>query len=255
MEVLEMNSFISWIGGKKALRKIILEQFPESGSFDRYIEVFGGAAWVLFGLEKPVELEVYNDVNGELVNLFRCVKYHPAAVQDELSWLLMSREQFFRVRNKDTKYMTDIQRAARFFILIKESFGSDCNSFRVNSRDISGSINYLMEVSKRLNKTVIENLDFEHLIHTYDRNKAFFYLDPPYYDAEKYYPDRFNPEDHLRLKAALDNIKGRFVLSYNDCPTIRDLYKDYEIISISRHDNLTAKIQSRRYDEIIIKNY
>ncbi|MDU3286328.1 DNA adenine methylase, partial [Enterocloster bolteae] len=43
-----MNSFISWIGGKKLLRKTILEQFPESGTFDRYIEVFGGAAWLLF---------------------------------------------------------------------------------------------------------------------------------------------------------------------------------------------------------------
>lgn len=250
-----MNSFISWIGGKKALRKIILEQFPESGSFDRYIEVFGGAAWVLFALEKPAKLEVYNDVNGELVNLFRCVKYHPTAIQDELSWLLMSREQFFRERDKDTKYMTDIQRAARFFILIKESFGTDCNSFCVTSRDLSGAISYLLEVSKRLNKTIIENLDFEHLIHTYDRSSSFFYLDPPYYDAEKYYPDRFNPDDHLRLRSVLDGIKGRFLLSYNDCSAIRDLYKGYDIISTSRPDNLVAKTQSRRYAEIIIKNY
>lgn len=251
-----MNSFISWIGGKKALRKTILEQFPETGSFDRYVEVFGGAAWVLFALEKPVKLEVYNDVNGELVNLFRCIKYHPSAVQEELEWILMSREQFFIERDKDTKYMTDIQRAARFFILIKESFGSDCNSFCVNSRDMSGTINYLSEVSKRLNKTVIENLDFEHLIHTYDREKALFYLDPPYYDAEKYYPDRFNPEDHIRLKEVLNKIKGKFVLSYNDCPEIRELYKNYEIIGLERINNLTAKTkQPKRYSEIIIKNY
>lgn len=250
-----MNSFISWIGGKKALRKIILEQFPETGSFDRYIEVFGGAAWVLFALEKPAKLEIYNDVNGELVNLFRCVKYHPAAVQDELSWLLMSREQFCREKDKVIQQMTDIQRAARFFIMIKESFGSGCQSFRMDSRDLSGSISYLLEVSKRLNKTVIENLDFERLIHIYDRNTAFFYLDPPYYEAEKYYPDRFNPDDHFRLKSKLDSIKGRFLLSYNDCPAIRDLYKNYEIISFTRHDNLTTKTISKKYAEIIIKNY
>ena len=70
-----MDSFISWIGGKRLLRKKIIEQFPES--FDRYIEVFGGAGWVLFGKDKHADMEVYNDVNGELVNLFRCVKYHP----------------------------------------------------------------------------------------------------------------------------------------------------------------------------------
>ena len=72
-----MNSFISWIGGKKLLRKKIMEQFPED--FDRYIEVFGGAGWVLFGKEKHADMEVYNDLNGDLVNLFRCVKYHPDA--------------------------------------------------------------------------------------------------------------------------------------------------------------------------------
>ena len=90
-----MNSFISWIGGKKLLRKTILEQFPESGTFDRYIEVFGGAAWLLFYKESHAKMEVYNDINGELVNLFRIVKYHPDALQKELDWILMSREQFF----------------------------------------------------------------------------------------------------------------------------------------------------------------
>lgn len=65
-----MNSFISWIGGKKLLKKKIIEQFPEK--FDRYIEVFGGAGWVLFDKEKHAPMEVYNDINGDLVNLYRC---------------------------------------------------------------------------------------------------------------------------------------------------------------------------------------
>ncbi len=61
-----MNSFISWIGGKKLLRKHILELFPEE--YSRYIEVFGGAGWVLFGDERKGVLEVYNDINSDLVN-------------------------------------------------------------------------------------------------------------------------------------------------------------------------------------------
>lgn len=61
-----MNSFITWIGGKKLLRKNILEQFPDSTTYNRYIEVFGGAAWVLFGKDKIAKLEVYNDINGKL---------------------------------------------------------------------------------------------------------------------------------------------------------------------------------------------
>lgn len=79
-----MDSFISWVGGKKALRKIILEQFP--AEYGRYIEVFGGAGWILFAKERRVKLEVYNDMDGRLVNLFRCVKYHPEALQNRKNW-------------------------------------------------------------------------------------------------------------------------------------------------------------------------
>lgn len=223
-----MNSFIGWIGGKKLLRHQILEQFPEPGAFDRYIEVFGGAAWVLFSRDKHAKMEVYNDVNGQLVNLFRVVKYHPEVLQKELDWILMSREQFFDA--------------------IQESFGMGCSSFGVRSKNIGNAVEFLRMASDRLQSVVIENVDFERLLKTYDRTGAMFYLDPPYYEAEKYYPDRFQPEDHVR-------IKGKFLLSYNDCPEIRELYKDYVIQELDRWDNLTAKTKSRRYRELLIKNY
>ncbi len=249
-----MNSFISWIGGKKLLKRKIIEQFPKDIS--RYIEVFGGAGWVLFDKEKHADMEVYNDTNGNLVNLFRCVKYHPEALQKELDWILVSREQFFDcISQIDVKGMTDIQRAARFYCMIKLSFGSDLRSFGVRPRDMQKTIAYLQQVSKRLSRVVIENADFERLIRTYDRESALFYCDPPYYEAEKYYSERFQPEDHVRLHDALSRIKGRFILSYNDCPRIRELYAGYDLIEVERQDNLVAKTNPRRYKEIIIKNY
>ncbi len=250
-----MNSFISWIGGKKLLRKKILEQFPDPESYDRYIEVFGGAGWLLFSRDKHAPMEVFNDVNGELINLYRIVKFHPEALQKELEWLLMSREQFFDELNRNTRGMTDIQRAARFFCVIKESFGADCKSFGVRIRDMQKAADYLKEVSDRLNRVVIENQDFERLIKTYDRPGALFYLDPPYYEAEKYYPDRFNPEDHIRLKQCLCDLKGKFILSYNDCPQIRELYEGFTIIEVERADSLVTKSESRKYKELIIKNF
>lgn len=246
-----MDSFISWVGGKKALRKIILEQFP--AEYGRYIEVFGGAGWILFAKERRVKLEVYNDMDGRLVNLFRCVKYHPEALQKELDWTLNSREQFFDAR-EEARGLTDIQRAARFFVLIKESFGTDCQSFGVRAKDLAKAADYLKEVSKRLRMVVIEHLDFERILKTYDRPDALFYLDPPYFHAEKYYASGFGKEDHARLHDALGRVKGRFILSYNDCEEARELYKDYNIISTSRSDSLAAKSVSRRYNELIIKN-
>ena len=123
-----MNSFITWIGGKRLLRKRILAEFPEEGTYKRYIEVFGGAGWVLFAKDRHAEMEVYNDVNGQLVNLFRCVKYHPEELQKELDWVLMSRDIFESAIQK-VEGLTDIQRAARFWISIKESFGGGLDSF------------------------------------------------------------------------------------------------------------------------------
>lgn len=242
-----MNSFISWIGGKK-----ILEQFPQQDSYTRYIEVFGGAGWLLFAKDCHASLEVYNDVNQDLVNLFRCVKYHPEALEKELDWILLSREQFLDAREQiKVRGLTDIQKAARFYILIKESYGTDLDSFGMKNRSLEKEKSGLLRVAERLSTVVIENVDFGRLMNTYDRKEAFFYLDPPYYDAEKYYPDRFNPEDHERLRDRLLQLKGRFLLSYNDCQPIRRLYRDFAVIEIDRANNLGKG----RYQELLIKNY
>lgn len=251
-----MDSFISWIGGKKALRERIIQEFPKREVYNRYIEVFGGAGWVLFSEDKLAAMEVYNDINGDLVNLFRCVKYHPDAIQAELEYIFISREQFFDAREQiSIRGMTDIQRAARFYIMIKESFGSDLRSFGVRPRDFKKATAYLNIVSDRLNNVVIENQDYQQIIKTYDRENALFYLDPPYYEAEGYYSNRFSLNDHIRLKESLDSINGKFLLSYNDCDYIRGLYDEYIIIEVDRLHNLSKDKVKPIYKELIIKNY
>ena len=250
-----MNSFIAWIGGKKLLRKAIMERFPEDG-YTRYIEGFGGAGWVLFGKEPGKKLEVFNDVNSDLINLYRCIKYHREALQKELEWLGISREQFFDCKSQlEASGLTDIQRAARYFLIIKISFGADRRSFGTNKKNLANSINYLAEVQERLKNVVIENKDFESLIKVYDKPGALFYLDPPYHGTEKYYDNQFSEEDHMRLKAALDDLKGRFILSYNDDDFIRELYKGYHIEEISRNLGITNKEEAKSFDELIIRNY
>lgn len=116
---------------------------------------------------------------------------------------------------------------------------------------------YILEVSKRLNSVVIENQDFGNIIKTYDKKDALFYLYPPYYETEKHYPDRFMPDDHIRLKNVLERIEGRFLLSYNNCEYIWDLYSEYNIIEIERMNNFLHKSESGnpRYRELLIKNY
>ena len=125
-----MNSFIPWIGGKKLLRKQIISMFPEDVP-ERYIEVFGGAGWVLFGKEvNSKQMEVFNDINSQLINLYRCIKYHDAELRKELDFLLLSREQFNDFREQiNVNGLTDIQRAARYYYLDRATYGATSHTY------------------------------------------------------------------------------------------------------------------------------
>lgn len=250
-----MNSFISWIGGKRVLRNNIHKCFPEQEEYDRYVEVFGGAGWILFAKDKHAALEVFNDANGDLINLYRCVKYHCQELQRELQWICSSRELFFDYMEQiHIRGLTDIQRAARFFVMIKCSFGSDLRTFGAKPRKWNKVVGYLSEVQKRLEHVVIENNDFQKILKTYDRTNTLFYLDPPYYKTEKYYQVEFTKEDHQRLRDSLGKIKGKFVLSYNDCAEIRELYAGYNILGIGRFNNMSSE-KGNVFNELIIRNF
>lgn len=248
-----MQSFIGWIGGKRALRKDILAAFPPE--YSRYIEVFGGAGWVLFGKQQTGQMEVFNDADGSLINIYRCIKYHPDALATELSGLPHSREMFFDCKDQfEQRGYTDIQRAARSLYLIKMSFGSDRNTFATAPKIASNISAPFLEVQDRLRKVIIEHLDFEQVIRIYDRPGALFYCDPPYIGTERYYKAGFSQQDHERLANVLHGIKGKFLLSYNDCDLARDLYADCIIQPLTR-PNLLSGANRGEFKEILIRNY
>ncbi|MBE6855891.1 MAG: DNA adenine methylase [Ruminococcus sp.] len=246
-----MRSFIPWIGGKSQLANRIISMFPEN--FDRYVEVFGGGASVLFAKEKHASLEVYNDANSQLVNLFRCIRFHREELQREIAGYINAREIFEDIRAQiNLRGFTDIQRAAMFYIQIKISYGADGNTYGCNKKNISPE--YLSDIETRLKTgagVVIEHKDFENLIKVYDRPGALFYCDPPYHKTEKYYDAEFLNSDHERLNNCLKGIKGKFILSYNDDVYIRDLYRDFNITAVERQNNLGKG----SFKELIIKNY
>ena len=142
-------------------------------------------------------------------------------------------------------------------MLIKSSYGADQRSFGCVKRDISVATEYLSRIQERLAKVVIENKDFENLLQVYDRPGAFIYLDPPYYGTEKYYQAQFTQQDHERLHEVLGRVKGKFLLSYNDCEYIRNLYRDYIIEEVHRNHNLINRYSEKdnTYCELLIRNY
>ena len=285
-----MNSIISWVGGKKALRDLIYLRMPPQ--YDRYIEVFGGGGWVLFGKPPDKCMEVYNDFNSNLANLFYCVRERPMALIKELSFLpLNSRDEFVTLRkfltmeefksehlSEELEIAThflkepeaaeirdilmeraavgDVKRAAAFYKIIRYSYGSGCTSYGCQPFDIRKTFTIIWEANRRLKDTVIENKDFEALIRQYDRPNAFFYCDPPYYETEGHYAVVFRKEDHKRLRDTLTGSRGKWMVSYNDCDFIRELYAGYFITAVTRINNLAQRYEEGcEFPEVIITNY
>ena len=256
---IDRKSLINWVGGKRLLRKTIEPLIPTD--IVSYLEPFGGGAWILFYKDKWADLEVYNDLDGRLVNLFRIVKYHPGALKEELRYLLGSREMFMQFLN--TEGITDIQKAARFLFLITRSFGGRGETFGTVKKSSGGASksqgNILLRIDaiyKRLDKVLVENRDFEKFITQYDHEGAFFYCDPPYTCGAGYEVTSTKAFAHEKLREVLGNIKGRFLLSYDDSEKIRELYKGYEMIAVERLNGINNKDRKNKmFKELIIANY
>ena len=250
-----MNSFIGWIGGKNSLKKEIVKNFP--ACYKKYVEVFGGAGWVLFHKEtKAGELEIYNDLNSHLYNLFTVVQTRLDEFLVKAEFCQNSREYFYFCKsNYNNTALSDVERAIYFYFLIKLSFGCNLRAFNSKSMNRLKNLANLKEINKRLNKVCIENLDFEKCITKFDKEDTFFYLDPPYYAIKEKYKNV--PEmEHERLFNTLKNIKGKFLLSYNNNDYIKEMYKDFNIIETERGNNLVSRHKKREiYKELLIKNY
>lgn len=253
---------MSWIGGKKSLRELIVSLFPIY--YERYIEVFGGGGWVLFHKPPGNDFEVYNDFNGLLTNLYRCVREKPNELIDALYFVLNSREDFDIVKEalvRDSS-TSDVIRASYFYQLIRYSYASGLTSFGSQPHDMWSNFPLIEQAHRRLSKVVVENKDFEKLIRQYDRPVSFFYADPPYFETEKYYKnvgeDGFKKEDHIRLRDTLMGIEGKFLLSYNDCSFIRELYDapNIQIESYTRINNIKQRYDNgAQFPEILVANY
>ncbi len=247
---------------------------------------------MLLGNPNPPQFEVYNDFDRNLTNLFHCMKERTVATVRELGFCnLNSRDDFIAVRRffKDEqfedKYFSeelrltditfpppeaaelkeirtritkdyDVRRAAMFMKLLRYSYSSSCKSYASQPFDIRRLFGLITELKNRMANVVVENQDFETLIKHYDRPDSFFYADPPYFSTEDMYAVGFNLDDHVRLRDTLKNIKGKFLLSYNDCPEIRELYNGFSLFDFSRTHSMAQRYEAgKEFKELLIGNY
>lgn len=252
------KSPLAWLGGKSQLADRIIDRMP---AHTAYCEVFAGAAWVLF--KKPEsKVEIINDINSELVTLYRCVKHHLPELVQQFRWLLIARDEFDRFMNTPPDTLTDIQRAVRFFYLAKTSFGAKVvkptfgiaatGAPRLNLCRLEED---LSEAHLRLSRVFIENRPFDQVIARFDKPGTLFYLDPPYWGCEDDYgKNLFSRDDFARLASQLDQVKGKFILSLNDTPGVRETFANFRFEEVKTRYSIGAKA-NKPVGEVLIRNF
>lgn len=229
---MSAKPLVAWMGGKRKLAKHILPKFPEHTC---YVEPFSGGAALFFMRPVPAKVEVLNDANGDLINLYRVVQHHADEFIRQFNHLMPSREVFYEMKCTSAAGLTDIQRAVRFYYLQQLCFGSkvDARTFgyattappKLNLKTLQEKV---MAVRDRLLHTYIENVDWRDCIARYDRAHTLFYLDPPYWQTAGYGGD-FGFEQYEIMADMMRGLKGKAILSINDHPDIVNTFKGFRI--------------------------
>lgn len=247
---------IPWVGGKRKLAKVILPLFPEHTC---YVEPFcGGAA--LFFMKQPSEVEVLNDINSDIVNLYRVVQNHLEEFIRQFKWALTSREIFGWAKDTPPATLTDIQRAARFYYLQKLCFGAKVQGYafgtsptRPTSLNLMRLEETLSDAWMRLQRVTVEHLDWQECIRRYDRPGTFFYLDPPYWETQGYGVP-FGIEQYQAMAGLARDMKGKAIISVNDHPDMREVFTGLDICTISTIYTVGGN-SGQKVGELIIRNF
>jgi DNA adenine methylase len=251
-----MRGPLAYIGGKRAIAKQIIALLPEHRT---YCEPFAGGAQVFFQKE-PSKVEILNDLDGDLMNLFRICREHYEELVRYMRFTVVSRKWFDILRATDPELLTDIQRAARRLYLQKNSYAG-----RVDRQNLRTGVvqppsfnperipKLIEETHRRLARVQLECLPYEKVLQKYDGPSTCFYADPPYYNIRLY---KFNlePEDHRKMAERFATLKGKFLLSLNDVPEVRRLFSAFHIRGIEM-PNTAQKKAGRRYREVLIQNF
>ncbi|HRN49839.1 MAG TPA: DNA adenine methylase [Anaerolineales bacterium] len=264
-----LRSPIKWAGGKYRLRKHIIELIPEHTC---YVELFCGASWVLFG-KPPSQVEVINDIDGELINFFRVIKKQPTRFVNSFKNELVSRQVFDDYVAEHPAKLSEIQRAHRFFYIIMAGWGGEHRNPRLQTsisdgghgNRLIGALKSLDEriypVHQRLRTVIIENLDWKACADRYNNKNTLLYVDPPYLNnGVNYLNNMKGIEEHKALASWLKKAKARWILSAYDNEETKKLYPpaDYFYHYVQSYSGMRKKKRSKKRflnREVLITNF
>ena len=278
---------LSYIGGKSKIGKWIVPYYDKN--MEVYLETFGGMFWCFYNMNLKqfpnLKKVVYNDFNPLNYNLFKCIQ-NPTELlrvinsidcqkQGEDITPELYREQFVSFQadifNKDFRVQAyDYETAAKYVYVLTQVFsGSKPETSKFI--DLKGKYkskyltfrDKLMKpdwVDHFLKITDVENMDFADVINKYDSPSTYIYLDPPYWKTENYYSNHdFDRDDHERLANVLDEVKGKFSLSYYDFDLLREWFPEDKYTWVRKEFAKAAAAKKGEKqnmgEELLIMNY
>lgn len=257
--VRPISPVAGYVGGKRQLAKHLtglIAQTPHAA----YCEAFVGMGGVFFKRACRPKTEAINDLNRDVATFFRVLQRHYQAFLDMLRWQVTSRSEFERLIKVDPSTLTDLERAARFLYLQRLTFGGKVagRTFGIDTAgparfDVSRLAPLLEAAHDRLSGVWIECLTWQDFIKRWDRPHTLFFLDPPYWGSEHYYGrDAFKREEFEQLAEALKGLRGRFILTLNDVPEIREMFAWASIETVDLSYSLAGAGRSKAAREIVI---
>jgi len=278
---------LSYIGGKSRIGKWIVPFYPND--IETYVEPFSGMFWCFFNMNlnqfPNLKRVVYNDFNPLNYNLFQCLQ-NPTLLLDAVNSIPCQqvgeevtpeiyKEQFisFQAEIFDENFNVqayDYTIAAKYAYVLSQVFSGskpETSSFiDLKGKYKSKYLTFRDKLSKPdwvehfLKISHVENLDFQEVIEKYDSPSTYIYLDPPYWKTENYYNNHdFDREDHERLANVLNNVKGKFSLSYYNFELLNEWYpKDkfrWEKKEFAKAAAAKKGVKQNMAEELLILNY
>lgn len=239
-----MRPALRYYGAKWKLAPWIIGHFEQHYC---YVESFGGSAATLVQ-KPPSPLEVYNDLDGDVVNFFRVLRERPEELIRAIKLSPYSREEYRLSRQPGGD---DLERARRFYVYLWQSFGATSrgnSGWRFQRSDNGYNVahhfaktDHLWQVVDRLKGVQIENDDAIKVIGRYDTPETLFYCDPPYLPETRErngrYKEEITPEYHCRLAATLNDLKGKVIISGYPSPLYDELYTGWRRVEKSTTTN------------------
>ncbi len=255
-----MKTPITYYGGKQTLLKYLLPLIP---SHKLYCEPFFGGGAVFFAKPKS-DVEVINDINGEVINFFKVIKTKFPELQKEIQSTLHSRELYKRameIYNNPTRY-SDVKRAWALWTATNQGFAGMIGSWgfgKDDSKEASLAVKretFTKRYEERLTRVQVENNNAIKVISRCDDKETFIYADPPYINSDQGHYKGYSEDDYRELLNALAKVKAKFLLSSYPSKILQSYIKKYKwrvqkvtkSVAVTKH---TDKVKT----EMIVMNY